>query len=411
MFLPICPSWIHPSDVWQPIAESRSMQMPESVLRLIELTYESAIDPDVWPRLLNALSDTLGGAGADLAAFDTEKAATRIHAGAGIIDPEFQQEYLSYVWSDPFYLRARAQRLFRAGTIGVGEDLVPMRELVRTEFHNDFGKRHDYIGGLSAVVAADETSGAVVSVCRCRDRLFGEAEVGLMRVLMPHLKRALQVHARLVDAVAPVRSFEHLLNRLTSGAMLVQQSGTVAFVNDRAREIVAQRDGLMIDRGMLRAERVRDTSRLLNLIGGAAATSAGEGLHAGGVMLLGRPSGRRPLQIVVSPIPRQSGIRGLAHRASAVFILDPEHIPEAHGALLVRLHGFSRAEADVGQLLLQGKTVKEVADRLCVTVNTVRFHLKQLFSKTGARRQSELIRLLSTIAFLKCEDAETGSGG
>jgi DNA-binding CsgD family transcriptional regulator len=44
--------------------------------------------------------------------------------------------------------------------------------------------------------------------------------------------------------------------------------------------------------------------------------------------------------------------------------------------------------------LAQGESPREIADRLGVSVGTLRIQLKAIFSKTGVRRQAELVRLL-----------------
>jgi DNA-binding CsgD family transcriptional regulator len=269
-----------------------------------------------------------------------------------------------------------------------------MRELERTEFHNEFGRRHHYFGGLSTVISASETGSAVVSVCRRKTRPFGEAQVALMRELMPHLKRALQVHARLVEADARAHGLGVALHALDTGAMLVGNRGRVLFVNDSARATLALHDGLTIERGELRAERPRDTAALRGLISGAAETGSGAGLLSGGVLLLGRPSSRRALQLIVSPVsPGEALMEPRAH--AIIFVTDPERVRKPDVALLRRVHGLSRSEADVAHCLLQDKSVRETSGVLGISINTVRFHLKQLFAKTGTARQSQLVRVLS----------------
>ncbi len=56
----------------------------------------------------------------------------------------------------------------------------------------------------------------------------------------------------------------------------------------------------------------------------------------------------------------------------------------------------SPREADVVGLLLEGLTTAAMADRLTISLHTVRDHLKRLYRKTGARSRSELLSLLST---------------
>ena len=366
-----------------------------SVLTLVDLIYGAACDPTQWTRVLESLSQAMGGSGADLAVFDVEKSATSFNAAVGILGPEFQRDYLhGFAASDPWFLVAQTRGLFRTGTMAIGEDLISMRELARTDFHNDFGKKHEYFGGLTVVLSANGHSAATLSVCRRERHVFGETQMSLMRHLMPHLQRAVQVHERLAESSKRVTDLAAALNGLSTGAILVSADGTVLIVNDSAAETLAQRDGLTMDRGELRAERPRDTADLRCLIRGSA--NNGSDLLSGGVLVIERPSsGRRPLQLVVSPLPSHNRFAQGDARA-IIFVTDPDRVQEPDLVRLRRVYKLSRAEADVAGYLLQEKSVRETGDILGISMNTVRFHLKQLFSKTQTRRQSELVRLLSS---------------
>jgi DNA-binding CsgD family transcriptional regulator len=51
-------------------------------------------------------------------------------------------------------------------------------------------------------------------------------------------------------------------------------------------------------------------------------------------------------------------------------------------------------EAAVAALLVQGHSPSEVADKLAMTENTVRTHIRHLFNKMRVERMSDLIRLM-----------------
>ena len=55
------------------------------------------------------------------------------------------------------------------------------------------------------------------------------------------------------------------------------------------------------------------------------------------------------------------------------------------------------AEARVVDQLLQGREMQEVANGLGITLETARFHTKRVLSKTGTRRQTELMRLMLSL--------------
>ena len=62
--------------------------------------------------------------------------------------------------------------------------------------------------------------------------------------------------------------------------------------------------------------------------------------------------------------------------------------------MLCELFRLTPAEARLAGLLAEGYVLKEAADHLGVTIATVRSQRKQGFQKTGASRQSELVRLV-----------------
>jgi DNA-binding CsgD family transcriptional regulator len=279
--------------------------------------------------------------------------------------------------------------------VEVGENLVPASELRKTGFHHDFGKRYGYFGGLTGILSATSvTQGAAINLCRSENHSFGTADVQLIRTLMPHLRRALDVRGHLAEGAWHIAALRETLSRLSAGAVIVDGHGAPLFINDSAGRTLQQRDGLTLDGQVLRASRSDDTRRLRSLMAGAARTTAGEGLAAGGLLVLRRPSGKRSLQLTVSPVPAQDE-RFDAHSGGAVvFIVDPEQIPVSDWTGLRRLHDLSAAESEVARLLVQDKSVAEIAETLGVSRNTIRFHLKRMFAKTATRRQSELVRLL-----------------
>ena len=111
-------------------------------------------------------------------------------------------------------------------------------------------------------------------------------------------------------------------------------------------------------------------------------------------MAVSRPSGKRPLELLVTPACQNRWLELERGAAAIVFVSDPEDTEEAETVLLRGLYGLSRAEAEFAVLLLQGREIKEIAGELHISRNTAKTHLSHLFQKTGTLRQSELLRLL-----------------
>jgi DNA-binding CsgD family transcriptional regulator len=62
-----------------------------------------------------------------------------------------------------------------------------------------------------------------------------------------------------------------------------------------------------------------------------------------------------------------------------------------------QLYGLTPTEARLADLLLEGLEVREISNRLSISVETARFHLKRVLAKSGTHRQTELIRLMLSL--------------
>ena len=60
--------------------------------------------------------------------------------------------------------------------------------------------------------------------------------------------------------------------------------------------------------------------------------------------------------------------------------------------------GLTASEARVAARLVGGATLRHAAADLGISVNTARVHLRIIFQKTGASRQSELVALMASLA-------------
>jgi DNA-binding CsgD family transcriptional regulator len=56
------------------------------------------------------------------------------------------------------------------------------------------------------------------------------------------------------------------------------------------------------------------------------------------------------------------------------------------------IYGLTPTESRIADLLLQGMEIRGISGHLGTTLETARFHVKRILTKTGSRRQSELVR-------------------
>lgn len=132
----------------------------------------------------------------------------------------------------------------------------------------------------------------------------------------------------------------------------------------------------------------------------------------GGLLLLPRAWPLRPLMVTVTPLaPRQrngSIVPGLPQPSALLLIHDPDRAVAMPAEHLVRAYGLTLAEAKLAAALAGGSSLGAYADNARITIGTARWYLKQVLAKTGAHRQSELVRQVVMTAGAGAELARTG---
>jgi DNA-binding CsgD family transcriptional regulator len=359
----------------------------ETLSKLITCLYEAAADPDLWNPFLQQLAQITR---AEYAGLVSHYADLHAISHSWEIDPEMVRLHDEYYHSvDIWSQRGGSQP---SGTVCTSQSLCPLAELKTSEVYNDCLVRFDVAHGLFVIVENNALSGASVSLFRSSSSPEFEADAEeILCLLAGHLKQAFKLYRQFSDLKARSAGLETALDMHPTGIILLGRTGQVVLMNRAASALVSEGDGLLATRTGLRAERPAESPLLEKAIRQAASTSNGHGLSLGGTVLVSRRA-RPPLQIVVSPI-RNSPIESEAV-AAIVFVTDPlQRQRPTQDVLRVRF-GLTPAEGRVALLLSDGHAPRQIANMVGVTDNTVRSQIKSVFSKTGVKRQGELIRLL-----------------
>jgi hypothetical protein len=94
-----------------------------------------------------------------------------------------------------------------------------------------------------------------------------------------------------------------------------------------------------------------------------------------------------------------AGMIGLDEGGGTLFVIhDPLHRAPTVPQLVAELLRIPLAAATLLAALAAGEELADYAERAGISMNTVRFHLKTAYARTGAKRQSELVRLITAAA-------------
>ncbi|WP_179043162.1 helix-turn-helix transcriptional regulator [Sphingobium lactosutens] len=216
---------------------------------------------------------------------------------------------------------------------------------------------------------------------------FGEDEKGLLVRLIPHLRIALDLHARLTTTQAESQLFSSAMADLAVATLILDRDGRIM-----RRNAVAAR---MLEDGAIIADR---NGRLEPRTGAATATIAR-------VLATPPPAGEESLfEIATTNGPALHGrARAVPSPAYgdgawlALFLSDPSRPAGPSGESLRDRFQLTRAEAALAVQLLAGTALADAASALDIAYNTARSHLRAIFAKTGTHRQVQLVTLLRSL--------------
>lgn len=211
-------------------------------------------------------------------------------------------------------------------------------------------------------------------------------------------------------ASGPVAS---VLDLLPQAVFCLGDKARVLWMNAAARALVAANRGLRLYGGRLAAGGQAGQRTLAALV--ALTSSDGEARrHAGqsgrGLLLPLELSDGGKLALLARPVETRNGEQALAGARLLLFVSDPAArvaVPPEH---LTQLYGLTRAEARVAAAVAGGRRLSDYAAQTGVSIDTVRSQLKRVLEKTGARSQTDLVRLIYAGIAALIENRQISSG-
>jgi DNA-binding CsgD family transcriptional regulator len=196
-------------------------------------------------------------------------------------------------------------------------------------------------------------------------------------------------------AVASLILLERAFDMLDYAVVLVDGEGRIEFRNQGAAALLRKPEcPLSASNGILVAKARAARAELKQAIGQACAGGQPHALRFSN----GDVAPERWLRLIVAPL-HSAQLAGCA----AIWVMNGRSAGVPSEKMLSVLFGLSPAEARLAHGLLVGRTPNEHARHAGVGVATVRTQLHSIFSKTGVRRQAELVALLARVPALQLD--------
>lgn len=377
--------------------------MTDLFVMAVELVYGAASNPGHWPQALQAIADCFGDVGTILI-------YGRDDGRFGIItSPALQAMVEEYGrdWShrDIRAIRARERGYFLTRDVITDRDVISPEEFDTNPQYTQFLAKHGLKYFAAAGVSPDPHVEVALSVQRRIDKpQYSEAELATLGRLALHVEKSLRLSIRLIDAELLKEGLGEALAHLAIGVFALNSLGRVVFSNQAGQKMLG--DGLQVRDGRLSATVAADQNALETAIECLTrADSAHLIADVKPVLAHGRKA-NRPLVIYVLPVVTMPDSPEwiIATARAIVLVTDPDRTDAADPSLVRDVLGLTLGEARVAAIVGSGLGPRKAAEKLGISENTVRSVLKNVFSKAGVSRQSELVALMSKLALLQHKD-------
>jgi len=350
---------------------------------IIEDLYGGTLDPVAWDRAIVRIADSVHAAGAMFFAFNPSDNSV-LRDENHRVDPLIVHDYARH-WT---YEDARLGSFLN---VAVGQPVTEVSLAIpgwrRSPIYNEFLLPVDLPHFMPIWLHKSKEKAVGLSLLGSSARgAFEPRDIETIQHLFPHLARALEIRDRLEAAEVRAGNFANILDRASFGVMVLSDKKKVLEANAAASALLFQNSNLRRDReGVLRIGTAngdrdfqwsRDKSGVVDAL-----------VHV-------PREGKLPLSILVVPVSRSRISWVSGDPAWVLLVFDAERQLALNEQLIAKDLGLSQREAQVAALLAARLQVEAIAQRMHVTVHTVRSQLKTAFQKTGCRTQAELVRRL-----------------
>jgi DNA-binding CsgD family transcriptional regulator len=180
-----------------------------------------------------------------------------------------------------------------------------------------------------------------------------------------------------------------ILEKVDRGIVLLDVEGAVVDTNSIGRQVIESGNGVLVRGGRFSfADPVTD-ARFERLLKSSARADGAPRVIAASV----KRAGSATCRVLVAPLVPDDGHAEATAYIAVIYAPSEQRTITAE--VLLEIYGLTRAQADVARRLYAGLSVEETATELKLSLNTVRTHLKQIFSKCEVQSQAELLHALA----------------
>jgi DNA-binding CsgD family transcriptional regulator len=361
----------------------------EALSLLIEQLYDAVVDSTKWSAALESISSFVGGSAANLFWQDagTNEAAI-FHSWNE--NPYYTQLYFDkYASLNPYF---PALAFAEVGKVVAGADLIPHDEFRQTRFYLEWVKPQNFIDVIGANLELTATSSSFFSIRRHESHgIVDDVTRRRCQLVVPHVKRAVCIGKIIENGRTQGHLLENALERMSSAAMVVTETGKIIFANRKAEEYLQQRMIICAEQGVVCAVNCAVDRTLKAAFAAAAHGDAALGFQ--GIEVPLSIGNKRSYVAHVLSLASEARRESSTDGSAALFVNEVKPALPSPLEMIAANYRLTASEIRVLSAVLEEGGVREIGERLGISTATVKTHLNRIFAKTGARRQADLVRL------------------
>jgi DNA-binding CsgD family transcriptional regulator len=373
------------------------MDESEHLSALVGAIYDAALDAALWPDVLLKTSHYVPGGATSLFAKDASAKSLVLHYDDGGIEPRYVQLYAEkFAKIDP---STTVHYFAEIGEPTSTINFAPIDEFQATRFYREWVKPQGLVDFMTVALEKTATTVAMLGVFRHdRHGLADDASLRRMRLIAPHIRRAVAISRAIDLKAAQAATFSDAFDKLSSCMLLVDATGRIVHANAAAMMMLASDNVLRAVSGRIAAHDPQAGKGLRDVFEAAGMGDAAVGMRGIALPIVARDGEN----YVCYVLPLTSGARSRTgstlHAAAVMLVQKVELAALATPEVIAKAYKLTPTELRVLIAVAEIGGAPEVAEAFGIAETTVKFHLKSLFEKTGARRQADLVKLLAGFA-------------
>ncbi|MBN7796662.1 helix-turn-helix transcriptional regulator [Parahaliea mediterranea] len=368
--------------------------MPDLFERLVSAIYQGPLEPKPWLSFTELLRIHLDATAVALVLMPSSSDRIEISVRADAEDCGFDWVVLNrqynehYIDIDPT----------NSTDIQPGEyrDVSNYRDsLYYTEFLQPLGIYHAFRmsfaepGGMRCWISAARTE---------KNKPFDQDVRDLLGRIKPHLEQAMAIFSKLKLSENKAQLYQHMTSQLNIGLVLLNDRGVVIDCNDIAKQLLEDSGVVSLRSERLKASSASDNQVLQKSID-ELISLRNNGQDAVKLCRFDRDS-ENLVSVLLRTIPQHAYFYGDVAPAIVIYLSNlylsaSNYCGRTTSLRLVSdLFGLTQAESRLALLLADGKSLVEISEELSISERTARNHSKNIYEKTGIKRQANLVRLI-----------------